>query len=49
MDGKVYVIVVLDVMIWGMDVEGVVNVINYDVFVYVKIYVYCVGCIVRVG
>lgn len=48
-DGKVHVIVASDAMTRGMDVEGVANVINYDVPVYAKTYVHRVGRTARAG
>ena len=49
MEGKVQVLVASDAMTRGMDVEGVANVINYDVPVYAKTYVHRVGRTARAG
>ena len=42
-------LVASDAMTRGMDVEGVMNVINYDVPVYAKTYVHRVGRTARAG
>lgn len=47
--GDVEVLVASDAMTRGMDVEGVMNVINYDVPVYAKTYVHRVGRTARAG
>lgn len=49
MEGKVQVLVASDAMTRGMDVEGVANVINFDVPVYAKTYVHRVGRTARAG
>lgn len=49
MAGKVQVLVASDAMTRGMDVEGVANVINFDVPVYAKTYVHRVGRTARAG
>jgi ATP-dependent RNA helicase DDX51/DBP6 len=38
-----------DALTRGMDVEGIANVVNYDVPVYVKTYVHRVGRTARAG
>lgn len=51
MNDKVYVFMASNTIIQGMDVEDVANVINYNVFVYVRMILllitnieqYCVG------
>lgn len=47
--GDAEVLVASDAMTRGMDVEGVMNVINYDVPVYAKTYVHRVGRTARAG
>lgn len=47
--GDAQVLVASDAMTRGMDVEGVMNVINYDVPVYAKTYVHRVGRTARAG
>ena len=42
-------LVASDAMTRGMDVEGIMNVINYDVPVYAKTYVHRVGRTARAG
>ena len=42
-------LVASDAMTRGMDVEGIMNVINYDVPVYAKTYVHGVGRTARAG
>lgn len=49
MNGEVQVLVASDAMTRGMDVEGVANVINFDVPVYAKTYVHRVGRTARAG
>lgn len=49
MAGRVQVLVASDAMTRGMDVEGVANVVNYDVPVYAKTYVHRVGRTARAG
>ena len=48
-EGRAQVLVASDAMTRGMDVEGVANVINYDVPVYAKTYVHRVGRTARAG
>lgn len=51
MNDKVYIFMASNIIIQGMDVEDVANVINYNVFVYVRMILllitnieqYCVG------
>lgn len=43
-----FVIVVIDVLFWGIDIKGIDVVINFDVLGDVEDYVYCIGCIVWV-
>ncbi|MCO5553205.1 hypothetical protein L7F22_006726 [Adiantum nelumboides] len=47
--GDAEVLVASDAMTRGMDVEGVINVINYDVPVYAKTFVHRVGRTARAG
>lgn len=47
--GDVCILVVIDIVFWGIDVDGVSYVINYDLFNIVESYVYCIGCMGRVG
>ncbi len=47
--GTVHVMVASDALTRGMDVEGIANVVNYDVPVYVKTYVHRVGRTARAG
>lgn len=42
-------LICFDVMVRGMDIDDVQYVISYDLFFYIKIYIYRVGRIVRVG
>eukprot|EP00249_Psilotum_nudum_P015704 c25478_g1_i2 orf=676-2382(-) len=48
-EGDANVLVASDAMTRGMDVEGVKNVVNYDVPVYAKTYVHRVGRTARAG
>lgn len=48
-NGDAQVLVASDAMTRGMDVEGVLNVVNYDVPVYAKTYVHRVGRTARAG
>ncbi|CAM6117476.1 unnamed protein product [Calypogeia fissa] len=48
-EGEVQVLVASDAMTRGMDVEGVGNVVNYDMPVYAKTYVHRVGRTARAG
>ncbi|GLT59170.1 hypothetical protein SLA2020_320060 [Shorea laevis] len=48
-DGKVQVLVSSDAMTRGMDVEGVRNVINYDMPAYIKTYIHRAGRTARAG
>lgn len=43
------VFVVMDVVVWGLDIFYVCYVYNYDLFNVFDNYVYCIGCIVCVG
>jgi superfamily II DNA/RNA helicase len=45
----VHIMVASDALTRGMDVEGIANVVNYDVPVYVKTYVHRVGRTARAG
>jgi len=47
--GDVEVLVASDAMTRGMDVEGVMNVVNYDMPSYAKTYIHCAGRIARAG
>lgn len=47
--GKIQVLVSTDAMTRGMDVEGVKNVINYDMPAYIKTYVHRAGRTARAG
>lgn len=47
--GEVWVLIMIDVFVWGVDFVGVNGVVNYDVFILVVGYVYCVGWIGCVG
>ncbi|KAL6197426.1 hypothetical protein ACLB2K_033035 [Fragaria x ananassa] len=47
--GKIQVLVSTDAMTRGMDVEGVKNVINYDIPAYIKTYVHRAGRTARAG
>ncbi|GMI82215.1 RNA helicase 1 [Hibiscus trionum] len=48
-EGKVQVLVCSDAMTRGMDVEGVRNVINYDMPAYIKTYIHRAGRTARAG
>ncbi|XWS18671.1 hypothetical protein CRYUN_Cryun32bG0064700 [Craigia yunnanensis] len=48
-EGKVQVLVSSDAMTRGMDVEGVRNVINYDMPAYIKTYIHRAGRTARAG
>ncbi|CAH9144664.1 unnamed protein product [Cuscuta epithymum] len=48
-EGKVQVLISSDAMTRGMDVEGVRNVINYDMPAYVKTYIHRAGRTARAG
>lgn len=45
----VRILVVMDVVVRGLDIFEVKMVINYDILRDLDDYIYCVGCIVRVG
>lgn len=47
--GQVKVLISSDAMARGMDVEGVTNVINYDMPQYIKTYVHRAGRTARAG
>eukprot|EP00268_Persea_americana_P043670 TRINITY_DN4394_c0_g2_i4.p1 TRINITY_DN4394_c0_g2~~TRINITY_DN4394_c0_g2_i4.p1 ORF type:complete len:529 (-),score=81.17 TRINITY_DN4394_c0_g2_i4:291-1877(-) len=47
--GEIQVLVASDAMTRGMDVEGVSNVINYDMPAYIKTYIHRVGRTARAG
>lgn len=47
--GDIQVIVASDAMTRGMDIEGVYNVINYDMPPYIKTYVHRAGRTARAG
>ncbi|BBN06383.1 ATP-dependent RNA helicase DDX51/DBP6 [Marchantia polymorpha subsp. ruderalis] len=48
-NGQAQVLIASDAMTRGMDVEGVANVVNYDMPVYAKTYVHRVGRTARAG
>ncbi|GMP93439.1 hypothetical protein CsSME_00043273 [Camellia sinensis var. sinensis] len=48
-EGEIQVLVSSDAMTRGMDVEGVRNVINYDVPAYIKTYIHRAGRTARAG
>lgn len=48
-EGKIQVLVASDAMTRGMDVEGVRNVINYDMPTYIKTYIHRAGRTARAG
>ncbi|KAE8700760.1 DEAD-box ATP-dependent RNA helicase 1 [Hibiscus syriacus] len=48
-EGKVQVLVCSDAMTRGMDVEGVRNVVNYDMPAYIKTYIHRAGRTARAG
>ncbi|TYH71093.1 hypothetical protein ES332_D05G160900v1 [Gossypium tomentosum] len=48
-EGKVQVLVSSDAMTRGMDVQGVKNVINYDIPAYIKTYIHRAGRTARAG
>lgn len=48
-EGEIQVLVSSDVMTRGMDVEGVRNVINFDMPPYIKTYIHRVGRTARAG
>lgn len=47
--GKMKLFLVMDVVVWGIDIFFLDNVINYDFFLKFKFFVYRVGCVVCVG
>lgn len=47
--GGIDVLVVIDVVVCGIDIDDVIYVINYQCFEDEKMYVYCIGCIGCVG
>lgn len=49
MNGKLDILVVIDVVVWGFYIDVVIYVFNYDLFDDVEDYVYCIGCIGWVG
>ncbi|KAL3693533.1 hypothetical protein R1sor_007184 [Riccia sorocarpa] len=48
-NGEAHVLIASDAMTRGMDVEGIANVVNYDMPVYAKTYVHRVGRTARAG
>lgn len=48
-DGKFDIFVVIDVVVCGLDVECISYVVNFDIFIDIELYVYCIGCIGCVG
>lgn len=48
-EGEIQVLVSSDAMTRGMDVEGIRNVINYDLPAYIKTYVHRAGRTARAG
>lgn len=48
-NGQAQMLIASDAMTRGMDVEGVANVVNYDMPVYAKTYVHRVGRTARAG
>ncbi len=48
-EGEIQVLVSSDAMTRGMDVEGVRNVINYDMPAYIKTYIHRAGRTARAG
>jgi ATP-dependent RNA helicase DDX51/DBP6 len=48
-EGEIQVLVSSDAMTRGMDIEGVRNIINYDMPAYVKTYVHRAGLTARAG
>ncbi|KAJ7569480.1 hypothetical protein O6H91_01G080000 [Diphasiastrum complanatum] len=47
--GDAHILVASDGMARGMDVDGVVNIVNYDMPVYIKTYIHRVGRTARAG
>lgn len=47
--GGLDILVVIDVVVWGLYIEVVMYVFNYDLFDDVEDYVYCIGWIGCVG
>lgn len=47
--GLVDIFVVIDVVVWGFDVECIGLVINYDMLFDSEVYVYCIGWMGWVG
>ena len=47
--GDIQVLVSSDAMTRGMDVDGVTNVINYDIPAYIKTYIHRAGRTARAG
>lgn len=39
------VLVVIDIVVCGIDVDELFYVVNFDLFNVLEIYVYCIGCI----
>lgn len=48
-DGCLDILIVIDVVVRGLDVECISLVVNYDIFMDFEFYVYCIGCIGCVG
>ncbi|WOL11331.1 DEAD-box ATP-dependent RNA helicase 1 [Canna indica] len=48
-EGKTQVLIATDAMTRGMDVEGIINVINYDMPAFVKTYIHRAGRTARAG
>lgn len=48
-EGKTQVLIATDAMTRGMDVEGIRNVINYDVPTYIKTFIHRAGRTARAG
>lgn len=48
-DGDIDILVVIDVVVCGFDVEWILYVFNYDILYDIEFYVYWIGCIGRVG
>lgn len=48
-NGSVWVLVVIDVVVCGLDIKFLVLVVNFELVWDLEVYVYCIGCIVCVG
>lgn len=48
-DGWVNVLVVIDVVLCGLDIDDISYVFNFDLLLIVDVYFYCIGCIGCVG